>query len=244
MADFDESLLLQALPEYYRRHFPTKTLCKWLSYDKSPSAYFQLRELAFILENDVHVRFRSFSDCAEFERELRRANPRKLDIGAVYNHKPRDNKKFADFRAVERELVFDIDLTDYDEIRTCCTWLSIAVDVLDFLLKKHFGFRHRLWVFSGRRGIHCWVADAVARKLQNAGRSAAQQNIVKAATKNKFVHPMLKEVYNIIIRNPETGKLMFEQGWMNDGGLHSLLDGCTDSAIHNELIDIINELEP
>ncbi|VDK41420.1 unnamed protein product [Gongylonema pulchrum] len=185
MADFDESLLLQTLPEYYRRHFPTKTLYKWLSYGRNPSAYFQLRELAFILENDVHVRFRSFNDCAEFERELRRANPRKLDIGAVYNHKPRDNKKFADFRAVERELVFDIDLTDYDEIRTCCTeakvcekcwrWLSIAVDVLDFLLKKHFGFRHRLWVFSGRRGIHCWVADAIARKLQNAGRSAVAE---------------------------------------------------------------------
>lgn len=50
-------------------------------------SYFQLRELAFILEGDVHLRYRSFEDCADFERELCRASPYKLDIGAVYNQK-------------------------------------------------------------------------------------------------------------------------------------------------------------
>ncbi|CAH1769651.1 12176_t:CDS:2, partial [Entrophospora sp. SA101] len=55
----------------------------------------------------------------------------------------------------EKELVFDIDMTDYDEIRT-----------------YDFGFNHLLWVYSGRRGVHCWVCDEIARKLDDSERKA------------------------------------------------------------------------
>jgi len=82
----------------------------------------------------------------------------------------------------QRELVFDIDMTDYDGIRTCCTgkgicrrcwgFIAAAVDVLDAALRDQFGYRHRLWVYSRRRGIHWWISDADAMALTDDQRSA------------------------------------------------------------------------
>lgn len=99
----------------------------------------------------------------------------------MYSANPRDRKKLL-IKPMSKELVFDIDLTDYDDIRTCCDkanichkcwhFVTAAIKVIDVALKEDLGFKHVLWVYSGRRGAHAWVCDKSARVLDDARRKA------------------------------------------------------------------------
>lgn len=44
-------------------------------------------------------------------------------------------------------------------------------------MKEDFGFDHRLWIFSGRRGVHCWVCDPTAREFQSTIRQSIVENL-------------------------------------------------------------------
>ncbi|CAJ0606025.1 unnamed protein product [Cylicocyclus nassatus] len=257
MSVYDTSLLNQFLPQYYKKIFPFKPYVKWLCYNQKSSDYFARREFAFILEGDVHLRYRSFNDQNEFETELCKVNPHKLDIGAVYTHRPKDNKKHSDFKAVERELVFDIDLTDYDNVRKCCSeakvcekcwrFVSLAVQVLDRLLDEHFGFKARMWVFSGRRGVHCWIGDEKARKLTNIGRSAVAEYLSlivgdkldmfggRSSKKQQPIHPMVETAYRVAMDSGEMDAMVIEQGWLELDNALAVLKYCEDSDLQATL---------
>ncbi|CAG9461322.1 unnamed protein product [Pedinophyceae sp. YPF-701] len=190
---------VECLGRYYSKLFPFDHMSRWLSYGNdgkhamSDDTFFRNREFCYTLDGDIFVRYQSFQSMADMKADIEKKCkghgdtnqvPVKIDIGPVYTREPRSRQKYAaqDFRPVERELVFDIDMDGYDDVRRCCQgsqlcdscWplLTIGVQLMDQTLREDFGFANILWVYSGRRGIHGWVCDAAARRLTDEQRAA------------------------------------------------------------------------
>uniref|UniRef100_A0A7S4QK67 DNA primase n=2 Tax=Ditylum brightwellii TaxID=49249 RepID=A0A7S4QK67_9STRA len=219
----------ELLSMYYSRLFPYHLLHSWLSYNPSnlnksiTNPLFSHREFSFTIERvpgeEIYLRYQSFPSEIELSNAIRKRRPVKIDIGAIFSHPPKDSKTIASssFTPSQRELVFDVDLTDYDPVRgcgcqgaticrTCWTYMTMAVKVMDVGLKEDFGFKHVAWFYSGRRGVHAWVCDGMARGLTDEGRSAVATyfEIPMASDKNKSaglahpLHPMLRRSYGIL----------------------------------------------
>ncbi|GMH46663.1 hypothetical protein TrRE_jg3028, partial [Triparma retinervis] len=220
----------QLLRVYYQRLFPFQMMYDWLSYGNdwekgaeigNERDFFGKREWSFTIQptpqDEIYIRYQSFKDCAEFTAAVQKRQPNKIDIGAVFTHPPKDHNTIKSdvFHTKERELVFDIDLTDYDGVRTCCTganicrkcwkYMNMAVKVMDEGLSKDFGFKNMVWFYSGRRGVHCWVCDESARELSNDARSAVAtyfelplENENKSMDLSPNLHPMLTRSFRVL----------------------------------------------
>jgi DNA primase small subunit len=249
----------ELLKIYYARLFPYEQMYSWLSYsndaDKpqgstsagNDKSFFGRREWSFTIQptptDEIYIRYQSFRDCKEFTDAIKKRQPNKIDIGAVFSHPPKDHNSIkADvFHTEERELVFDIDLTDYDGVRTCCSganicrkcwkYMNMAVKVMDDGLSKDFNFKNMVWFYSGRRGVHCWVCDESARSLSNEARSAVASYFeIPLGTENNKdgmkmtspLHPMLDRAYNTlepmfidhIIGEEGMGLLSTQEDWV------------------------------
>lgn len=109
--------------------------------------FFGRREMSFTINDDIYIRYQSFRDASELAAAIQKKQPHKIDIGAVFTYPPKDHHtvKAEAFKPVERELIFDIDMTDYDDVRTCCTgakicpkcwaFMNMAVKVVDTALR-------------------------------------------------------------------------------------------------------------
>ncbi|ORY92646.1 hypothetical protein BCR35DRAFT_298123 [Leucosporidium creatinivorum] len=203
---------------YYRRCFPFKQLFLWLNHGQVPTRQFTHREFAMNLPNDVYIRYNSYANAEEMKKDVVRLNPARFEIGPVYSGRPKDKKVLMKnaFKPLLRELVFDIDMTDYDSIRTCCKdkamckrcwrFISMAVKVLDETLRNDFGFNHLLWVYSGRRGIHCWVSDPAALALSDDQRRAIVNyiEVIKGGAKQDKKVNLPRPLHPSMLRALET----------------------------------------
>jgi DNA primase small subunit len=132
----------ELLNVYYSRLFPYNEMYRWLSYgntygvkntidtgiDKNNKKvtvgqpeYFFHREISFTLDvsgEEVYIRYLNFKNAEEMRKKIMQQQPRKIDIGAIYSHEPSKHDMIPAnvFKPLERELVFDIDLTDYDDV--------------------------------------------------------------------------------------------------------------------------------
>lgn len=238
----NEDFSPELLRIYYDRLFPFFQMFRWLSYKNDPKSsssvvqkdFFLRREFTFVLQGDVFCRYQCFRDAEEYKAKVMAQQPIRMEIGAVYSHPPKNhNTVIKDaYKPLERELVFDIDMDDYDDIRTCCTgaklctkcwtFMKAAIEILRRALVEDFGFQHLLFVYSGRRGVHCWVSDSTARKLSNEHRSAVAEylNLVAHGANRcradikmngcEDMHPSVQEAYKICkkwFRDDPTGVL-------------------------------------
>ncbi|XP_042482779.1 DNA primase small subunit [Macadamia integrifolia] len=251
---------------YYGKLFPTIDFFKWLSYGndgKHPAcdpSYFGRREFSLTLENDIYLRFQSFNSAAELENSIKDKCPFKIDIGPVYSVDPAKRHAYAQsgdnvFTPVERELIFDIDMTDYDDVRYCCSgadvcldcWplMTLAIKVIDTALRDDFGFNHILWVYSGRRGVHCWVCDGRARRLSNEQRAAVaeyfrvyrgNENNQQKVSFQGALHPFLGRSYTEVLKIFFEEKLLCgQQLFATEERFEKILDMIPEQSIASKL---------
>ncbi|KAF2800589.1 eukaryotic and archaeal DNA primase small subunit [Melanomma pulvis-pyrius CBS 109.77] len=229
---------------FYQRLFPFRYLFQWLNHSATPSNDFAHREFAFTLPNDAYLRYQSFPTADLLRKQCVQQIPSRFEIGPVYSTNPRDRKslrKASTFRPLTKELVFDIDMTDYDDIRTCCTGASIchkcwafitmAIKVIDVALRDDFGFKHILWVYSGRRGAHAWVCDKRAREMDDAKRRAVAGYLEllkggdqggKKVNVRRPLHPHLDRSLNILKEHFQTSILLEQDPWAEEKCEHLL----------------------
>ncbi|KAI4609951.1 hypothetical protein J4E83_008516 [Alternaria metachromatica] len=242
---------------FYQRLFPFRPLFQWLNHSATPSNDFAHREFAFTLPNDAYLRYQSFPTADLLRKQCINMLPSRFEIGPMYSTNPRDRKtlrKASSFRPLMKELVFDIDMTDYDDIRTCCTGASIclkcwgfitmAIKTIDVALREDFGFKHILWVYSGRRGAHAWVCDKRAREMDDQKRRSVAGYLEllkggdqggKKVNARRPLHPHLERSLAILKEHFQTSILAEQDPWAAEEKSAHLLDLIPDPTLRAAL---------
>lgn len=225
---------------FYERLLPFRYVFQWLNHSPRPTKDFTMREFAFEFRSGAYQRYNSFATQEEFKKSVVKANPMRFEVGAVYTANPKERKNLPKLalKPVTKELVFDIDLTDYDDIRTCCKgtlictkcwrFIQVATKIMNASLREDFGFQHLIWVFSGRRGAHCWVSDKRARNLDEMARKAVVEYLdviggskgpaLKRFNVKKPYHPHVERSFKIL-KDEFAGIILEEQDpWNTENG--------------------------
>ena len=247
----------QIMLQFYSRLFPFRQLFQWLNHGIKPSPDFANREFAFTLSNDAYLRYQSYPTADLLRKDILRLNPSRFEIGPVYTTNPRDKKalrKSSAFRPLLKEIVLDLDLTDYDDVRTCCSkanicpkcwpFATMSIKVVDAALREDFGFEHIMWVYSGRRGVHAWISDKDARELDDEERKAltGYLEVIKGGVQGgkrvnpkRPLHPHLTRSLEILKPYFQTTILEEQDPFLSQTGSDRLLQLLPDKALNDAL---------
>ncbi|KAI9890088.1 MAG: hypothetical protein M1814_004487 [Vezdaea aestivalis] len=247
---------------YYQRLFPFQTLYQWLNHGITPSNDFAHREFAFTIRTpegkEVYIRYLSYLTGDLLRKDVVAQNPLRFEIGPVYSTNPREKKGLRPgaFRPLAKEICFDLDITDYIDIRRCCgktdknicrkcwRWAVMALKVIDAALRDDFGFKHILWVYSGRRGIHAWVCDKQVRNLDDSRRRAitGYLELVKGGTQSGKRVNVKRPLHLHLARSLEIlkehflGDILTDQDpWQDEDKTERLLDLLPDKSLKEAL---------
>lgn len=250
---------------FYEHLLPFRYVFQWLSHLPKPTKDFTMREFAYEYRSGAYQRYNSYTSQEDFKKSVVAANPTRFEVGAVYTINPKERKNVpkAALKPISKELVFDIDLTDYDEIRTCCKgtaickkcwrFIQVAATIVERALREDFGFRHLVWVFSGRRGAHCWVSDSRARTLDESVRRSIVEYMdvlglkqmkmgKKSLNLKRPFHPHVERSFDILKQHFTTVVLDEQDPWFslttdesNWEQIEELLSYIPEKALQNEL---------
>lgn len=217
----------EILSEFYSRKFNFESMFKVITPEM-----FANREFGFLVEENKEDRFTrnlSFRNPEELRKYMINNGVKAAYIGALYEPPPSPSKSITKLKWLGRELVFDIDLTDYDDVRTCGTgkdhvcpkcWPFVvdAALIIDEVLREDFGLSKITWVFSGRRGYHAWVTDEVARYFEEETREAIAtylspdnaQEIIPLSYQKKLIRLLLRKDLTMLIKQD---KRVFKRVW-------------------------------
>jgi len=169
---------LSQLKKYYELYYPFDEIGRMCAEKKN-------REIAYYWQ--APSRWHSSEN---LKKKTLSSLPWRLEMGAIYSV-PVEERSLLGLDAmvpVQKELIFDIDIDEtFDELRCCgCVekkfcrkcWplVTAQAHVIDLFLKHLYDFKHVLWVYSGRRGVHCWVLDKKAMQMSERGRRLLTEN--------------------------------------------------------------------
>lgn len=173
-----------AAEQYYKKIYPHDEVLRLLARRWRGSSTLPYRELCIESVDDAYIRYQSAESVDELRRLFRQKRVLKFHSGAVYDQPmaERQRKKQQMMVPCGRELLFEIDANDYalggvdatdiDECDAAWPLVAFGMAVLQYILAKHFDFKHIMIVYSGRRGAHLTVHDERAFRLTDEERTA------------------------------------------------------------------------
>lgn len=174
-----QSQLKKTLRDYYSSDFNLDGLNKVIDFSNFPN-----REFGFVNHNGRFYRNLSFENPKALKDFLIDRAPLHAYVGAVYDNPASRDNPIHSLEWKGHELVFDIDLDEYDAVRKhvcdcqgadqvctrCWQLVNLAISIIDETLRFDFGIKKIIWLFSGRRGVHGWAIDEIGYTLNQEQR--------------------------------------------------------------------------